>query len=1729
MRIDNAEFAALNQQEQREPRFVVEIDFGGEDLYFLTSHPVTGLAGANVIDDVLVNLSGTSQKLNPDKANSEIGSMSFEVLDDGLTELQRTKLSAQKGLRGKTVRFLVGWAALEWDQFILAQTQIIETVSFEARAYRFKCSDIQRALRQDIFVLKETRLSRTLEADAAEVEVFTTNGFQVVQQPDSPGGRTLAPGQKIGLLRVEAGGEKEVILYTGVEDFKFTGCVRGVLGTKPLRVEKTENSDRDSAPKVEEFVYLEMPGPMLAYALLTGSVYGFPGEYLPDHWHLGIAAEFIRTAEFTGIGSDLWNLHNTDFGLPALVIGVGKEDGKKYIEEEVMRMMGCFMPVYSDGQLGLRRMSSVLSSGGYVRQLNQDNVVEYGALEHDMKALVNQVFVNWNYSHIQEEMTRTYILNDAASQGTHGQADPLEMELRTLTASRVSTPTIRNVTQAVRDRYAGPPLRIDLTLTPDQNDLEVGDIVQVKLDNVQDYTGETEDGHLERNFEIQNIQTNWRTGQVSVDLFGSSQPASEVPPDEFGSALPADWYENTGTEISAANFPGIVSENGITRVTEDIALAGGPTLAGSVFWCGEDLTIDGGVTVALQQNVFLKVRGFLQVNGEINGVGNGLPGAAGVTETETTNTLGFLRSLWEPENLGPPGYLYTGTQPQTGLRVYYEDLTDYWYAWHSEGPQIAQAAATGGDKPQAEALNLTVTEDDLLGIPADLRGGGGSGGGVLNYVRNDGTVVDPVFSNGKLRDGGAGGNGGAGLFIVSRGFAFGQNGFIDVSGEDGQAAPDDWTPADNGWDEGLSDNVAAYAGAGAGGGPGAVYFIMDGSGATPGNVTDATLKAFIGGAPFSGERAFNVDQNGLFGNRGYQYTIGNTIGISSIYGATGRSVNAYQYAHRIQILTGYIPVEPDVPEETDNPVSLTLAELTNTPRSANSNLSTIEVGIQPPAASNFRYAMVEYREKGQAGWFEVGPASPEAAFVVPSDGTTYQVQARGVSISGKANPDGVVQEITTTKVRIPQPGGEQDQENDTPEAPAQEVVPAPPVNGLELFEQGNDTVFGGRDAKFVWRKTSVTEWFEMGQEGEQGAGSGGLDLYFRDYQVEVWADVAGSLSLVRTEWVNDPQFVYTYEKNAEDHQRENGPGAWREFELRVYCRGRQNQISPQAARLSVENVAPPLPEALTISASFRSAQIDFEPPEDLDYRDSRVWMSQTTGFTPGPENLVAQQYGGPVVLSGLTDNSTYYLRFATYDAFGQGTISSQFTVTTPSLAAGEVDGLSPWATVTDADRAFIDANLADDAIDSTKIVKLTASKIVTGTLAATEKISVEGQVESVVGDAVATLGPKSADGKTGMITYQYAGTTLFAVYSDGSAAFSGSVVITGGSGYSNLSDKPGSLADINSSEGGKLGGVQAGATVGADWYSNLSGIPSRLGDTPSTGLNLTATHLGYYDGASWTAYIDDNGDFYFGDEEEQYFKKDGAELSLGRDTILNGVDTFNGKKLAVHYYFNSVYIPPSRYSSTGTGDVRWEARGIGMDAEDSPGTFELSFAVPSIEALGKPIPLFKKARIKLGIGFASTFRPLSYVSGSTHTNITEIQFLSGLIRISIEDVWTFLQDTGTYIEAERTRTITAYSVENASDVRTLSVDTSVFSTQFFNTYSLTPIRIELAFDLETTATIRLTSDLGWDETFDSSYDYVPFSESSAATDLYVGGEISGNQADGPKFGVRINDLFFIED
>jgi len=92
-------------------------------------------------------------------------------------------------------------------------------------------------------------------------------------------------------------------------------------------------------------------------------------------------------------------------------------------------------------------------------------------------------------------------------------------------------------------------------------------------------------------------------------------------------------------------------------------------------------------------------------------------------------------------------------------------------------------------------------------------------------IRRDGGSVpfDPLFV---IANGGAGGNGGAGLLVISRGLAFGASGSIDTSGDDGVL--------------GGTSTVRAktlYAGSGGGGVPGGLVVMLDGQSTPPELIT----------------------------------------------------------------------------------------------------------------------------------------------------------------------------------------------------------------------------------------------------------------------------------------------------------------------------------------------------------------------------------------------------------------------------------------------------------------------------------------------------------------------------------------------------------------------------------------------------------------------------------------------------------------------------------------------------------------------------------------------------------------------------------------------------------------------------------------------------------------------------------------------------------------------------
>lgn len=132
-------------------------------------------------------------------------------------------------------------------------------------------------------------------------------------------------------------------------------------------------------------------------------------------------------------------------------------------------------------------------------------------------------------------------------------------------------------------------------------------------------------------------------------------------------------------------------------------------------------------------------------------------------------------------------------------------------------------------------------------------------------------------------------------------------------------------------------------------------------------------------------------------------------------------------------------------------------------------------------------------------------------------------------------------------------------------------IPPPPiisrVSGLELDLGENGEAHGtewtGKDVKIKWRPAAVETSFEINDEEPYGAESGFSDWYLKDYLVEVYN---GSDELLRQEFVPGVTYTYTLEKNLEDAKKQ-GDTVYRSLSFKVYARGRQNQLSTQAAIL----------------------------------------------------------------------------------------------------------------------------------------------------------------------------------------------------------------------------------------------------------------------------------------------------------------------------------------------------------------------------------------------------------------------------------------------------------------------------------------------------------------------------------------------------------------------------------
>lgn len=917
---------------------------------------------------LLKSISGTSQRVDPLNATSSIGAINFEVadVDSQITNLLNNRNARGYGVRNKRVRVYVGYRGLAWSDYALVATQVIQKDNYSNGRYRIHCEDIQRSIKEDIFEPKETNLTASLTLTATTVEVVSTTGFQMLEHGAS---FVDSPSATVGYIRVE----DEVIKYTGITSNSFTGCTRGALGSTAAEHTIDATADQDKTEAVTEFIYIEMPAVKLLYAILTGYLYGQGVAKFPDHWHLNISTAFVATSQFLN-HPDWYDSTDDTAGVIPRFAGLEKEDGKQFIQREILRLLGAWMPVLNDGQLGFKRMTGVLSNASVIAMLDDDNVTRHSGLTHDGKQVKNVYKVRWNHDYLKGKRTRVFTLIDPASISKNKVANTIELDFKGLHGSRHTRSIIGNRFDALRDRYAGPPELLPATCKHRMNTLDAGDIVGVNLSGIRNYS-QADPSAIRRAMEIQSKSINWLTGEVTLQLFGSSHAASSRPGTDGASGLAASYYTAEGTDISTVLTSSVTG--GVLHVTADGSLTGLSDLSAAAaatdnsqgkFYYNGDIEFDDGITIDWTHNIEIRVNGFVQINGLLEAIGAGI---AGVAYSWTGDDTVF-------DITGTPGFI-GNTRATGGIG---------WYLGQTDVISHLQAAAEGVH-PVAPSLELTNDGTDIGGLYADGRGTSGGPGGPAHW---------PDFL--EFDEGGDGGAGGGSIRIICKGAAFGPNGRIDVSGEPGTAPPN---PVLNL----FGYNILTRAGGGASGHPGTVYFILDGADSLP-PVNRVT-------ANFYAPRQSNIN------------SFGDTVEIErarlpvvSLYDPdvfqSERTFQSYflgqpqpadvdvsESVFRVQYIPENITANEDTPSATVPPTAISVVPVAGSGSTV--NLVGLEISVTAPSASNYFASDIYVRKLASGvpiqGWQLIGRAdgSNEVVFYAPADGATYDVKAHPVSIT----------------------------------------------------------------------------------------------------------------------------------------------------------------------------------------------------------------------------------------------------------------------------------------------------------------------------------------------------------------------------------------------------------------------------------------------------------------------------------------------------------------------------------------------------------------------------------------------------------------------------------------------------------------------------------------------------------------------------------------------------------
>lgn len=537
----NADYLAVTDDRIKSPNyFIVVKSWGGSDRYFAMK-PVLGATRPYMVG--LKGLKAVSQKITPEEGKSSIGTIEFGALDRN----DRVTALLASAIRKKQVELWAGYDGIDESKYIQLATNLVDEITMgEALTeYIFKTSDLQRSIKTKVFKSKVTSLTAQLNAGATTATVADTTAFLTVVHPSLG---------TCGYIRID----NEIIKWTAKGGTSFT-IARGQFGTT--------DAQHASGAEVKEVIVFQEHPIAIALKVLLSTGAGTNGAYdtLPSHWALGIAAALVKVSTWESQATDWLNFKSTDltYGYQFRFIYDEEVEGKKFIEEEVLKVLNAYAPIGADGVLSFKAFAPPVPFVDLPKF--DEKVVKIKAMDAGLSALINVAFFSYDHDLIQGEYLKNVEYSDGSSISAHGISDTFTVESRGIRSDLNGANIVLDRWNRLKQRFSKPVPTVQAKAFYSKHLYEAGELINFSHPRLPDLDKGTR-GMVEKIIEIVNKGFDIMGGALHYDMmltgFGQRYAlygADSLP--AYGSATDEQkrrygWYGDANGKVGGGTEEG---------------------------------------------------------------------------------------------------------------------------------------------------------------------------------------------------------------------------------------------------------------------------------------------------------------------------------------------------------------------------------------------------------------------------------------------------------------------------------------------------------------------------------------------------------------------------------------------------------------------------------------------------------------------------------------------------------------------------------------------------------------------------------------------------------------------------------------------------------------------------------------------------------------------------------------------------------------------------------------------------------------------------------------------------------------------------------------------------------------------------------------------------------------------------------------------------------------------